>query len=112
MRVTLDRKGVIYLNREAWAALGKPEAVELLFDPGRRVIGLQKTDAWRPNAFPVKHKRTATGKTINASPFCNHFMIWTNRVVLFNTVEIDDEGIMSLPIDSLTVASRKPNPKR
>ena len=106
LRVTLGPRGDIYLNVKAWEALGCPGAVELLFDRGRRVIGLVPTEAWQPNSFPVKHKIRAYGKVIHASPFCQHFMIKPMRTALFNDIEIDDQGVMSLPLDSITAVTR------
>ena len=40
-RVTLDRRGVIYLNRVAYEALGTPGAVEMLFNHNGRILGLK-----------------------------------------------------------------------
>lgn len=40
-------KGNLSLNREAFEALGSPEAVEILYDPEEQLIGLKPT---QPNA--------------------------------------------------------------
>ena len=106
MRVTLGPRGDIYLNEKAWDAFGQPAAVALMFDAIRRVIGLEPADSWQPNSFPVRTKKKSGGKVIHASPFCVHFMIRTMRTVLFNTIEIDEKGVMSLPLDSITAITR------
>lgn len=106
LRVTLGPRGDIYLNVKAWEALECPKAVELLFDRGRRVIGLVRAEPWHPNSFPVRHKVRANGKVIHASPFCSHFMIKPLRTALFNDIEIDEQGVMSLPLDSITAVTR------
>ena len=54
-RVTLGAKGTFYLNGIAYAAMGEPAAVEMLFDGNRRVIGLKPTDPTKRNAFAIKH---------------------------------------------------------
>lgn len=106
MRVTLGPRGDIYLNLKAGEAIGRPEAVDLLFDWGRRVIGLIPAKPWVPNSFPVRLKFRGNGHVIHASPFCVHFLIKPQRTVIFNEVQIDDQGIMSLPLDSITAVTR------
>jgi hypothetical protein len=105
-RVTISDRGVIYLNELAWIALRRPEAVELMFDKGRRMIGIKETDPLYPTAFPVKPKPGTRGRIISASAFCTHFLIKAMRTGLFNSIEIDDEGMMSLHLDSLSAVSR------
>ena len=106
LRVTLGPRGDIYMNVIAWQALGCPEAVELMFDQGRRVIGLKPVAAWQPNSFPVRHKRQTNGKIIHASPFFVHFAIRSLRTVVFNHAHIDEDGVMTLPLDSITAVTR------
>ncbi len=105
LRVTVNSRGSIYINNISWQALGCPEAVELMFDQGRRVIGLKPVDAWQPNSFPVRHKTQSTGKVIHANPFCVHFAIRPLRTAIFNQAHIDEDGVMSLPLDSITAVS-------
>ena len=98
-------RGEIYLNKIAWDALGCPEAVELMFDIGRGVIGIKPVDPWKPNSFPIRHKKGKSGKCIRASPFAVHFAIRPRRTILFNKAEIDEDGVMSLPLESITAVS-------
>lgn len=106
VRVTLDSRGVIYMNEKAWNELGRPEAVEIMFDKTRRVIGLVPADSRLPEAFPVKDKKGTRGKIISASAFCTHFLIKMMRTGLFNEVEVDEDGVMSLTLDSVSVVAR------
>lgn len=57
--VTLQRRGTISLNRPAFAALRSPSAVELLFDPDSRIIGLRGTDPRAENAHFVRSSTPA-----------------------------------------------------
>ena len=107
--VTLNRYGAFYLNKQAYEAIGQPKYIEFLFDEIRRVIGVHPADEWQTNAFPIYKRKNAAGVNIHASPFCNHHMIWTRRTLRFNAVEVDEEGVLSLPIASLTGASRSIN---
>jgi len=52
--VTIQRKGLMSMNRAAHALFGSPAAVELLWDPELRVIGLRPAPLENPNAYPVR----------------------------------------------------------
>lgn len=111
LRVTLSPKKTFLLNRKAYEALGSPAAVELRFDEGTRTIGLKPTDTRRPNAFPVKQKaKDKAGKynyrLIYASPFCKHFDIRPEATVLFNKVDLTDDGIMLLELSRAVKVGR------
>ena len=57
IRVTLNSRGVILLNKAAYECMGSPGAVELLFDEDEGVIGLKPKDLRHQNAFPLKVQR-------------------------------------------------------
>src|SRR5687768_17692635 len=80
-RVTLNKKGVMLLNRVAFDALGMPAAVKMFFDEQNKIIGLKPEDIRRPNAFPVKQKDKWYNRTIHVSTFCKHFSIRVERTV-------------------------------
>ncbi len=105
LRITINARGNIYMNDRGWETFGRPEAVELMFDVGRRVIGVKSVPAWQPGSFPVRHRKKG-GKMIHASPFCVHFALKPNCTAVFNQAHIDEGGILSLPIDSLTASGR------
>lgn len=102
----MSPRGVIYLNLKAWDALGRPRAVEMMFDKGRAVIGLRPADPLLPAAFPVKDKKGTSSKVISASAFCTHFLIRMMRTALFRHVEVDEEGVMSLHLDAIAAVGR------
>jgi hypothetical protein len=52
--VTIQKKGVISLNRAAFGALGRPEFVELLFDPDSRLVALRGVDSSVEHAYQVR----------------------------------------------------------
>lgn len=106
LRVTLSPRGDIYMNKIGWESLGKPEAVELMFDKPRVVIGLRAVAAWQENSFPVRDKKGSEGKIVHASPFFAHHAIRASRTMLFNQAHIDDEGVLSLPLEGLTAVTR------
>ena len=105
-RVTMGRDGAMYMNEKAWDALGRPEAIEMMFDKTRRMIGLAAASVDLPEAFPVKPKKGASGKIISANAFCTHFLIKMMRTGLFNEIEVDADGIMSLSLETVSAVTR------
>src|SRR5690242_18790924 len=51
---TIQKRGLISLNRAAYDLLDRPQAVELLWDAERRVIGLRPAAVDNTNAYPVR----------------------------------------------------------
>lgn len=52
--VTIQKRGLISLNRAAYALIEEPEAVELLWDAQNRLIGLRPTDLVNPDGYPAR----------------------------------------------------------
>ena len=94
------------MNEKAWDTLGRPDAVEIMFDKGQRMIGLRPADSMMSEAFPVKDKKGTSSKVISASAFCTHFLIKTMRTALFREVEVDEDGVMTLSLDSIAAVGR------
>lgn len=105
-RVTLNQRGIFLLNRKAYEALEAPAAVTLLFDENNAVIGLKPADIRLQNAFPLKQKDKYYNRSLHASPFCNHFKIKVAGTVLFNEVDIDNDGVMKLELTKTTSIGR------
>lgn len=60
--VTIQKRGLISMNRSAHALIGSPDAVELLYDPERKLIGLRPSVETDPNAYPARPQSAKTGK--------------------------------------------------
>jgi hypothetical protein len=52
--ITIQKRGLISLNRAAYDLIGTPNAVELLWDAERRVIGIRPTALENPDAYPAR----------------------------------------------------------
>ena len=102
VRVTLNARGVLLLNRCAFEAIGSPGAVTLLYDAHDRTIGLREVDPAAPNAFPVKRKDTFHNYTVHTSPLCKHYRLFPTRTVRFNKPEIDNQGVLVLELGDTT----------
>ena len=105
-RITINKRGMFYLNHPAFLALGEPLAVELIMEKMRRVIGMKSADPLRENVFDVKQHGTGNYKRISASAFCQHFRLYTGGTLLFNNIRFDDEGVLRLDLVSATKVGR------
>ncbi len=106
-RVTLGRN-TFYLNGKAFESLGSPAAVEFMFEDNERIIGMRPIDPAKKNAFHIRqHGKTGNYKRIAASAFCRHIRLDTRETVLFDTPEIDDEGVMMLDLNSRIRVGKK-----
>ena len=103
-RVTIGKKGNIYLNGVAYDMLEQPAAVEILYEGNRRIIGLKPTDPYRKNAFRVK-PHTGKYKRISAAAFCQHFRIKPMSTLLFQNVDLC-AGVMTLDLTSTVTVTR------
>jgi hypothetical protein len=89
VRVTLNKKGIILMNKVAFEVLGEPKAMKLLFSKATQVIGLTAGDPANKNSFPVNRKDQWFNRTVAASPFCRHYGIRVDRTVLFYEADLD-----------------------
>lgn len=106
LSVKLSPRGEQYLNKAAWEAINCSSAVELLYDKNRHIIGISPIEAWHETSFPVISRTGTTGKLTRINPFVSHFQLRSNRTVIFNDAYIDDEGILALPLESITAINR------
>lgn len=60
--VTLQKTGVLSINRSAMALIETPTQVELLWDADRKIIGLRATDPNNPNAYPARPQNAREDK--------------------------------------------------
>jgi hypothetical protein len=106
IHVTINHKGVIYLNRNAHRLLGKPEATYLYFNRERDEIALEPTNPRFADAFPLKRNSQDTGYLIQANPVIRHFGIRLNGTNLFIDPQIDQHGILHLKLADIVQTSR------
>lgn len=79
--VTIQRRGTMSLNKSAYVALGSPEAVELLYDPAERIVGLRPVDPRADHAYTVRASTTSGSGTfaISAMAFTRFYDIDTTQ---------------------------------
>lgn len=80
--VTIQKKGLLSLNRSAAEALGTPEAVELLFDRNAQVMGFRPASPDSPRAFIMRKQGKNPGRNANyligGTAFCKYYDIDTS----------------------------------
>lgn len=59
---TIQKRGLISLNRAAFGMIGSPDAVELLWDADRQVVGLRPSSPSNPNAYPARPQSQGSSK--------------------------------------------------
>jgi hypothetical protein len=106
MYITLNDRNVILLNYAAFAEIGQPEAVVLLFDKANSINGIRPSHPKIEHAFPLKAKPGSRHRLIAASPFCRHHGIRVEGTVAFHSVERDRDGMLKLYLSATTVAGR------
>ena len=105
-RVTLGKSKTILLNAHAYQAIGEPVAVEMLFDGNRNIMGLKPCDPQKKNAFTFRRSKQGKHVQISIGAFLTHFSIKPERTVLFEEIDIDSDGILTLDMTKTTAVSR------
>ncbi len=83
--VTMQKKGVISLNKAAFDALGQPDSVELLYDAESRLVGLRKVDSSIEHAYQVR------------APVENHATWLVSGAAFVSYYEIDNSESIRRP---------------
>jgi hypothetical protein len=76
--ITIHRRGLVSVNRAAHVALGEPEAVELLYDRGERVMGLRGVSPEVQHAYPVRRQRATSSLLVSGRAFTRCYGIPTD----------------------------------
>ena len=103
-RVSL-RNGDMAINDQAYSAMGRPEAVELLFDQLSKIIGLRPAAADLPNAAVVgRYQHGRTYHRLSIGRFCNYFGIDVPHRFQFEDAHVDADGIMVLSLKAAVLS--------
>lgn len=107
--VTINKRGTLSLNAAAFAAIGRPDAVELLFDAAERVIGIRATDDEAEHGYPVRAQggKEAGPFLVSGKAFSVYYGIDTT-VSRRYTVELTDGALcFDLNANSVEVTSNR-----
>jgi hypothetical protein len=102
LRVTINQKGLIYMNARAFQALGRPKAVAIYYSREDDSIALEPAYPRFIQNFPVVQKQN--GYVIHASSFCRHFRLKIPLTQRFIRPDVTHEGQMILNLrETVTV---------
>lgn len=95
--MTIGKRGTVSINKAAYAALGTPDAVELLFDRADQIMGMRPVDPAANHAYRFRTTARDSGPfIITAVTFCRHYGIPTD--IGHRWVAEMDEGILCVDI--------------
>ncbi|MGH9821028.1 MAG: hypothetical protein ACRD43_12755 [Pyrinomonadaceae bacterium] len=102
IRVTLNRRGMIYLNAKAYQCLGGPKAVALYYSREDDTIAVEPAYPRFVENFQVVKKQRGWG--VHASTFCRHFRIRVANTERFIRPDLTNEGHLILNLkETVTV---------
>ena len=102
--VTIQRKGIISMNREAFEAMGSPEAVELLYDRDERVVGFRPVGRDVPHAYRPRKQGASSSYLVAGQAFTQYYGIATDTARRYPATMID--GVLTVDLkEAGTVAT-------
>ncbi|HTA33713.1 MAG TPA: hypothetical protein VK721_09835 [Solirubrobacteraceae bacterium] len=86
--VTIQKRGAFSLNAPAYAMLGSPKAVELLYDRAESLVGIRPALLESANAYPVRQvTKGSSSYLVTGTAFANYYGIklgvarrWLGRI--------------------------------
>jgi hypothetical protein len=101
--ISIQRNGIIALNRSAFALLGEPEAVELLYDRDAKRVGVRSCDAKAPNGHAVRAQNSrGSSFVVTATLFTRHYGIETDTARRWAATF--DGGVLTIDLTKPPVA--------
>lgn len=107
--ITIQKRGLLSFNKAAHAALGEPDAVELLFNRAERVIAVRGVSDDVPHAYKLRHlggkKEDASTFIVGATAFTNYYDIPTD--VSTRRAATEQDGVLLIDLKDEGVVVRK-----
>lgn len=94
--VTIQRRGTFSFNLAARAAIGDPEAVELLYDTEDRLIGFRPVESSHPRAYALRKQGRANNWIVGGQAFTKAFKIDTDTAKRYLATAEDGVLIVDL----------------
>jgi hypothetical protein len=102
VRVTINRRGMIYLNTRAYEAFGRPKAVAIYFNREADAIALEPAYERFKENFQVVKKQM--GWAVHASTFTRHHKIRVPDTQRFIRPDLTNEGQLILNLRETVTA--------
>lgn len=104
-RVSLNTRGVFTINKLAFEALEKPEAVQLYYNEENKVIALKPVPKDEEFSYSVRKQGKNNSWLIGGKAFCTFYDIPTEKTVTFNKIELLEDGMMALDLKDTSEVS-------
>jgi hypothetical protein len=106
--ITIQKRGAISINPPAYAALGEPEHLELLFDREERLMGLRKVDSTVPHAYQVRPLgKSGTTHLVSGTAFMAWYGIETETARRWMAQMADDVLVIDLKEPGIEVIGNR-----
>jgi len=102
--VTIQARGNFGLSRAAFAAMGEPKAVVLLFDADARRVGFRPADPEALNAYPVRKQQASRSYVLAGRAFTLYYGIDTTEARRFDAAMEGDILVIELGQGGATVS--------
>jgi hypothetical protein len=108
--VTIQKTGVLSLNAEAFDALGKPEAVVLLFDRDGQAMGLRASPKTVLHAYRLRAQGGGQSHLVSGRAFLARYGLAVDAAKRYPAAM--DGDILSVNLTEGGSVARKPRPRR
>jgi hypothetical protein len=107
--VTIQKRGVISLNKAAHDLIGNAETVELLYDRDRNVVALRAADDSAPHAYAVRSgSKNGPGQAIvSATAFTQHYGIDTTATRRWKPLTEDGMLCVDLNVEGTLITGNR-----
>ncbi|WP_392424245.1 hypothetical protein [Barrientosiimonas humi] len=108
--VTIQKRGLMSLNRAAYSMLESPEAIELLWDSDRRIIGMRAAKLESPDAYPARPQSSSSERgpiLIAGSLFTRYIGLDTSNAKRWVPSLEGDILTIDLSVDGQPVSSNR-----
>jgi hypothetical protein len=108
VHVTINKQGHIFLNRRMMEALGEPDAVTLMYDKRRSIIGVMPSPLHKRRSYPLRNKdgKRSSGRMIHAMNFFRKYQIRPTETLAFTSPDINKAGILILNLNEVRSLKR------
>lgn len=96
--LTIGKRGQLAIGRDAYGQLGEPEAVELLYDPDTKHIGLRPVEPGSDTAYAVRGG-AHTSYTVSGTAFLKYYKIPFDGTAVRRHAEVRD-GVLCVDLNS------------
>lgn len=108
IHASINKRGNLFLNRHAIAAISNPDRVTLMYDRRRLTIGIKSANPGSPYSFRLrsKDKERGSSRMIYAANFCRFYHICPDETLAFTDARVDANGILILSLNDVISVKR------